>query len=60
MKPKDLKAVWVQRITDIEADDRFPSPFALVGINAPLALIQTGLRTERDVLEKCVASLDVD
>lgn len=32
MKPNQLKAVWVQRITEVEADERFPPAFAKVEI----------------------------
>ena len=38
------------RIAEIEADDRFKRPPALVRVNAPVALIQTGLKSEHAAL----------
>lgn len=40
------------RIKTIEEDDRLKQPTATIDINAPLALIQLSLETERTTLKK--------
>ena len=40
-----------ERLETIEADERLSYPPAQIQINAPLALIQLSLETQRDVLK---------
>ena len=40
-----------EKIAVIDADKRLKGKLALVQINAPLALIQCSLATQRDILE---------
>lgn len=40
-----------EALTKVESDQRLSQPTATISINAPLALIQLSLETERDTLK---------
>jgi len=44
-----------KRLAEIEKDERISYPTATIDINAPLALIQLSLETERDALKWVLA-----
>ena len=44
-----------KKIKEIEADDRFQAPPAIVDINAPLALVQVDLKAKHNMLKWVLA-----
>ena len=49
---------WLKgQIAEIEADPRFSAPPATVFANAPLALVQVGLKSKHDTLTQALKKL---
>jgi hypothetical protein len=54
---RSVKDEIEKRIAEIESDDRFKRKPASIVVNAPLALIQMGLKGEFDALKYCLSLL---
>jgi hypothetical protein len=53
-----LRELATKEIAAIESDDRYKSPTAAVQVNAPLALIQVGLKTGIQLWTRVLGMLD--